>query len=219
MIIGKAFFKVKYSRNTYFPPKKNQKKWIILNVINRLLDQTPNRRLKIRSDEINTSKVIDSLCNAIKVSLIFGVLHLEVQCRRYQHLKVQCRDLGMWQTMHLLFYCSIPAGCRCSPCPQSGDKNAQCACGAVHGAVQFLGQSSRGKDTIVTTVGKGNLVNICCPNTPVRTGSARLPSLVGEVWRRAHAGWFWRRKLCWWRGRSSRSISQTLPGKRTNHSN
>lgn len=45
------------------------------------------------------------------------------------------------------------------------------------------------------------------------TAVARLPSPVGEVWRRAHVGLSWLRILCWWRGRSSRSILQNLPGK------
>lgn len=42
----------------------------------------------------------------------------------------------------LLFYCSTPTGCRCSPCPRSGDRSAQCVYGAILCAAQSLCQSS-----------------------------------------------------------------------------
>lgn len=42
----------------------------------------------------------------------------------------------------LLFYCSTPTGCRCSPCPRSGDRSAQCVYGATLCAAQSLCQSS-----------------------------------------------------------------------------
>lgn len=52
----------------------------------------------------------------------------------------------MWKKQHLLSCCSTPAGCRCSPCPQNGDKNARCVYGVVICAAQFLCQSSETKD-------------------------------------------------------------------------
>lgn len=59
---------------------------------------------------------------------------------------------------HLLFYYNIPAGCRCYPCLQNGDKSALCVYGAMLCAAQFLCQSDGGRDKMVTIVIEDNFV-------------------------------------------------------------
>lgn len=49
---------------------------------------------------------------------------------------------------HLLCGCSIPGGCRCSPCPRSGDKSAQCVYDAIFCAARSLCQSGGDKHKV-----------------------------------------------------------------------
>lgn len=71
-------------------------------------------------------------------SLALGALQVLPKLEAQAVTKLKKRKL----LEDLLFYCSTPTGCRCSPCPRSGDRSAQCVYGAILCAAQSLCQSS-----------------------------------------------------------------------------
>lgn len=83
----------------------------------------------------------------------------------------------------LLCGCSIPAGCRCWPCPRNDDKSAQCVYDAIFYAARSLCQSSGNK--VPQLLIKAFLLR---GGSALTTAVTRLPSPVGEVWRRVHVG-------------------------------